>query len=222
MVLSLRERAYSSENRFVVALDGPSASGKGTIGRLLSQRFNLKYFQSSIVYRGLALMCIDQEVNLNDITKIILLSTSPSIIEYAQNKDLNNENIADVASRIAIIPEVRKNLGIHLIKLIEKTHRIIMEGRDIATVIAPDADLKIFIIADINTRAERRYKELHAQGKNCILPDILNQLKARDLRDQEREAAPLRSSPDSLVIDTSHITPMQVVEKIQEFIDISR
>jgi cytidylate kinase len=218
MILNLKERAFDFKNRFVVALDGPSASGKGTIGQMLAKILGLKYFQSSIVYRGLALMCINQGISLDNRPKIISLSKSPSIIEYAQNIDLNDENIADVASKIATIPEVRENLGVHLIKLIENTHRIIMEGRDIATVIAPNADLKIFITADVNTRAERRYKQLHAKGKKYILSEILNQLKARDIRDQERDVAPLVPAKDSLVIDTSNLAPEQVVEKIQEFI----
>lgn len=219
MVVNLKEKVFDVNNRFVVALDGPAASGKGTIGQMLAKIWRLAYFQSSIVYRAHAQMCINQGVSFDDRPRIISLAQSLSTSHYNKNIDLNDENVADVASKIATIREVRDNLGAHLIKLIKDTHRIIMEGRDIATIIAPNADLKIFITADVNTRAERRYKQLHKSGKKYILAEILDQLKARDIRDQERDVAPLVPAKDSLVIDTTDLAPEQVVEKIQQFIN---
>lgn len=219
MIISLKEKAFNFSNRFVVAMDGPSASGKGRIGQMLAKRLKLVYYQSSIVYRTLAQMCINRAIDQEDKLKIIELAKSPQLLEYASNFDLNDENIAAVASKLATIKEVRQSLTQHLQQLIAITPRILMEGRDIGTVVAPEADLKIFMIADVNTRAKRRYKQLLAAGKSCILNEILEQLKARDLRDQERAVAPLIPAEDALIIDNSNLLPGQVRNKILEFIN---
>ena len=188
---SLKEKAYDKNNRFVIALDGPSASGKGLIGQMLATEFNLQYVQSSIVYRGLAYLGIINDIDVTDIDKIIKLSESSNLIEVTKTLDLNQENIGNYASKISTIPEVRSNLNKHLIQMIQTSPRIIMEGRDIGTVVAKDADVKIFITADVHKRARRRYKQLQEQGKKCTLGDVLKLLKERDLRDSSRMASPL-------------------------------
>jgi cytidylate kinase len=218
MTPSLRDKALDIANNFTVALDGPSASGKGHIGKLLAREFSLEYFQSSLVYRGLARLCIDKNVELQDELGIIKLSMFNEIIDYAKNYDLADENIGNIASKLSTISEVRKNLSIHLEKIIVTTSRLIMEGRDIGTVIAPNADLKIFLTADVERRAERRYKQLLGTGKKCILHEILEQLKERDARDESRSSSPLIPAIDALVIDTSNLSPQQVFEVIDNFI----
>lgn len=219
MKIILKEQAFNLQKPFIIALDGPSASGKGHIGRELAKEFKLQYFQSSLIYRGLAKLCIEKNINLENILDIINLSQSPDIIEYAKKLDLNSEHIASVASQISIIGEVRENLSKQLIKIINTFPRIIMEGRDIGTIIAPDADLKIFLTADVNIRAQRRYKQLQAEGKNCILSEILAQLKLRDERDLKRSIAPLIPAKDALIIDTSNLTPTQIIETVIKFIN---
>lgn len=141
-------------------------------------------------------------------------------ISIVQDKELGAENIGMIASQVAIIPEVRSNLGEYLVELIRITPRIIMEGRDIGTVIAPSADLKIFINADIKVRSERRYNELHKSGTRYTLSDILAQLEIRDQRDRERISSPLTIPEGALEIDTSLLAPQEVVDKIIEFISI--
>lgn len=199
-------------------MDGPSASGKGHLGKELAREFNLIYFQSSLVYRGLAKMCLEQDIHIENIEKIINLSKSLNIVEYAKRFDLNNEQIASLASQISINSEIRENLSNHLRKIIKQSPRIIMEGRDIGTIIAPNADLKIFLTADVNIRAERRYKQLREEGKDCILSEILTQLKIRDERDYTRVVAPLLPATDALIIDTSNLTPSQIIETVIKFI----
>lgn len=220
--MTLKSKAFNSNDRFVVALDGPAASGKGIIGKLCAQKLGLTYFQSSIVYRSLAISCINQSIDLNNIDKVIQLSKS--IQNFGKltfgNEHFSNENIGSVASKIAVIPEVRTNLGKYLIELIQTTPRIIMEGRDIGTVIAPSADLKIFINASPEVRASRRYKELQQQGGEYIFNEILEELKARDKRDIERKVAPLIVTTGALEIDTSYLTPEEVLDKIIEFISV--
>ena len=104
--------------------------------------------------------------------------------------------------------------------MIQTNPRIIMEGRDIATVVAKDADVKIFITADVHKRAMRRYKQLQEQGKKCILSDVLKLLEERDLRDSSRETAPLSIAPGALVIDTSDMTQEQVILRIKNYIEL--
>lgn len=216
--MTLKSQAFDIRNNFVVALDGPAASGKATIGQMLAQKLKLTYFQSSIVYRSLAISCINQKIDLTDINGIIELSKST---EYVQNSELDSEIVGNVASKIAIIPEVRNNLGKYLGKLIKTTPRIIMEGRDIGTVVAPNADLKIFIRADIVIRAKRRYKELQEKKGGYIFDTVLEQLKIRDKRDIERDIAPALPSQGALEIDTSYLSPKEVIDKIMGFISVN-
>jgi len=213
--MNLKTKAFDFSQNFVVALDGPAASGKGTIGLMLAEKFFLKYFQSSIVYRQLAFDCINQKVDITDINKVISLSEEIRILDKF---DLADENIGSIASQIAVIAEVRENLNKHLIRLINATHRILMEGRDIGTIVAPNADFKIFMTASPEVRAKRRYKQLQAAGKECILDEILQQIILRDKRDKERAVAPLLPASDALVIDTSNLSPISVVEEITKFI----
>jgi len=218
---NLKEKAYNQHNRFVIALDGPSASGKGSIGRMLASEFNLEYVQSGIFYRSLAYLCIVNNIDVTEVKKIIELSRSDNLTELTKGVDLNQENIGNYASKISTIPEVRANINKYLILMVKTHPRIIMEGRDIGTVIAKDADLKIFITADVNKRAERRYKQLREEGKKCKLEKVLELLKERDLRDSMRITDPLLVSSDAFVIDTSNINQKQVIAEIKNYIELS-
>lgn len=218
---NLKEKAYNQHNRFVIALDGPSASGKGSIGRMVASEFNLEYVQSGIFYRSLAYLCIVNNIDVTEVKKIIELSRSDNLTELTKGVDLNQENIGNYASKISAIPEVRANINKCLILMVKTHPRIIMEGRDIGTVIAKDADLKIFITADVNKRAERRYKQLHEEGKKCKLEEVLELLKERDLRDSMRITDPLLVSSDAFVIDTSNINQKQVIAEIKNYIELS-
>ncbi|HJD58844.1 MAG TPA: (d)CMP kinase [Rickettsia endosymbiont of Ceroptres masudai] len=214
-MVDLKTKAFDISQNFTISLDGPAASGKGTIGLMLAKKLSLKYFQSSIVYRQLAFDCINQKIDVTDIDAVIALSKE---LKLDNNFDLENEDIGNIASQIAVISEVRNNLNKYLINLVKTTPRIIMEGRDIGTVVAPDADLKIFITAHPKIRSERRYKQLQAKGKTCILDEILRQIILRDKRDKERKAAPLLPASDALIIDTSDLSAIEVVEEVTNYI----
>lgn len=215
----LSEKANNKENKFIVALDGPSAAGKGLIGSMLAEEFLLTYVQSSLVYRGLAYLCLQKNISPDDIASVIDLSRAEDIIAKIRGVDLNIEKIGEAASKISVIAEVRTNLGIYLKNLIMITPRIIMEGRDIGTVVAPNADLKIFITASSEIRAQRRFKQLRLEGKDCMFDDVLKLLEDRDKRDESRSSAPLKVAADALVIDTSEFTPLQVVQAVKNFIN---
>lgn len=216
--MSLEEKANNKNLDFKIALDGPSASGKGLIGSMLADEFNLKYVQSSIVYRGLAYVCIEDGIAPDNMEAVIRAAENEDIISRVKGVDLNVELIGDFASKISTISSVRTSLTKYLTSLVSDTPRIIMEGRDIGTVVAPNADVKIFISADVEVRAMRRYKQLQLEGKDCILGDVLDLLKKRDVRDSNRSAAPLKAADGALVIDTSKLEPSEVILKIKEFI----
>lgn len=214
----LREKFYDTNCKLVIALDGPSASGKGAIGRTLADLFKLRYFESGIMYRGLAFLVIRHNLSVGDKDKIIELSKTKDILAQIHGIDLLNEEIAAVASVISAIPEVRHSLTAQLTGIIAQNKRILMEGRDIGTVVAPNADLKLYITADVKVRAERRYKQLLSEGKKCILHDILEQLINRDKRDSERLAAPLKPAGGAYIIDTSNLELDQVIQKIKDIV----
>ena len=219
--MNLLDKAYNNNLNFVIALDGPGASGKGYIGHLMAEQFALIYVPSSIVYRGLAYICLQENIAAEDEQKIIDLSRNADVISRTKGVDLNLEIIGEFASKLSILPEVRQNLGIYLKKLIQITPRIIMEGRDIGTIIAPNADLKIFITASVEVRAMRRYKQLRDAGKDCILSDVLDLLKSRDERDMSRSIAPLIPASDAYIIDTTNLTADQVIQRIKDIVSKS-
>jgi|TARA_B110000503_G_scaffold123590_1_gene189330 cytidylate kinase len=216
--MKLLEKMYNHNNKITIALDGPSAAGKGLIGQMLAQEFALVYVQSSIVYRGLAYVCMQENILPEDTKNVIKLSSNIDIISRVKGVDLNVERLGDIASKISVLSDVRSNLGNYLQQIIKHTPRIIMEGRDIGTVIAPKADLKIFINANVDIRAERRYKQLLLEGKDCTLSDVLRLLKSRDDRDKSRSIAPLKAADDAFIIDTSHLTPVKIIQDIKNFV----
>ena len=216
--MKLSEKLYNHNNKITIALDGPSAAGKGLIGTMLAKEFALTYMQSSIVYRGLAYVCMQKNILPEDTSNVIKLSSSVDVIASVKGIDLNIESLGDIASKISVLPEVRANLGNYLQEFIKTTPRIVMEGRDIGTVVAPNADLKIFINANVEIRAERRYKQLLLEGKDCTLSDVLDLLKSRDERDRLRSAAPLKVADDAFVIDASYLTPAEIIQDIKIFV----
>jgi cytidylate kinase len=216
--MKLLEKLYNHNNKITIALDGPSAAGKGLIGQMLAKEFDLVYVESSIVYRGLAYVCMQENILPEDTQNVIKLSSIIDVISRVKGVDLNVESLGDIASKISVLSDVRTNLGNYLQQIIKHTPRIIMEGRDIGTVIAPKADLKIFINANVDIRAERRYKQLLLEGKDCTLSDVLRLLESRDERDKSRSIAPLKAADDAFVIDTSHLTPVKIIQDIKNFV----
>ena len=216
----------------IIALDGPSAAGKGHIGTMLATEFDLYYMQSSVVYRGLAYVCMSENMLADDSVGVVAIAETYAFEKnnhywctpmvpndrhciYASPSELATERIGEFASRISVLPAVRTLLGQVLRDFVHATPQLVMEGRDIGTAIAPHADLKIFITATPTVRAERRYKQLLSMGQPCTLHDVRVQLNIRDSRDESREASPLKPAHDAMVIDTSHLIPDQVVAIIK-------
>lgn len=218
-MVNLEHKLKNTNLNFVIAIDGPSGVGKSTLSYMLARRLNLEYCKSSIFYRYLAFLCIKKHVEIQNYLQILEIMQSSDMRQVHYSADLDIESVGAVASKIAVIPEVREYISSILRNIILTSKRIVIEGRDIGTFIAPNADLKLFLTANIEIRAERRYKQLHNSRKDSILfSEILEQLQARDKRDQERATAPLLPAQDALILDTSHLSIDDLVNKIENLI----
>ena len=193
----------------IIAIDGPAASGKGTIASKLAGYFNLGYLDTGILYRAVALQMLQGGINIEDpqgAEKIAREFTA----SFIDKKNIRTEAVSVLASKIAALPGVRHEL-LHYQKSFAKNpgpdkQGAILDGRDIGTIVCPNADFKIFITADLKIRAKRRWKQLLQRDQTVIYSDILEELRSRDERDTCREEAPLVPASGSMLIDTSDMT----------------
>lgn len=205
--MNYKEKLLDSSQPIIVAIDGASATGKGAIAKKIAEKFGLTYCQSSLFYRQLAYNVYEADLQ-NFPKRIIELSEKPIVIR--DNVDLYSAPVTSIASKIAAIPEVRKNLLSPQKQFIKDHKRVVMEGRDIGTIIAPEADLKIFVVADIDIRAGRRFVQ---QGGDSV-EEVKKALLERDERDMNRDAAPLTKASDAIEIDNSRKTLEEIVESL--------
>ena len=203
--------------KFVIAVDGPSASGKGTLCALLSKHFNMPHLNTGGLYRATARICLDKNIDFTD---------EKSICEIAKNltlDDVNNplnftEEMGGKASIVAKIQSVRDTLLKFQRDFANQEGGAILDGRDIGTTICPNAKYKFFVIASAEERARRRYKEMIEKGKDVKYEDILQQLKDRDEKDMNREASPFKKADDAILIDTTSKSIQEVFEYVLSFI----
>lgn len=182
---------------FVIAIDGPAASGKGTIARALADRMSLHHLDTGLLYRATAMKGGDPVAAAEALTA-----------EDLARDDLRSAEAGQAASRIAAIPEVRAALVAFQRRFAHQAPGAVLDGRDIGTVICPDADLKLYVVASDEVRAARRAAELGADPAV-----MLAELRERDRRDSERQAAPLRPAEDALVLDTSDLSIDEAVAR---------
>ena len=191
----------------IVAIDGPAASGKGTIAKKLAEYFNLSYLDTGILYRAVALQLLTKGMNEKDSQSAEKVARQVSIASI-DHTGIRAQAVSDLASKIATIPGVRE-------ELLDRQRRFaqnpdpgkdgaILDGRDIGTVVCPHADFKIFIMADLEIRAKRRWKELLQSDPTVIYCEVLEEMRSRDERDTNRKDAPLAVTSGALVIDTSN------------------
>lgn len=218
------------KNMIAIAIDGPSGAGKSTIARLLAKEFKFLYVDTGALYRAIGLYMLQKEVGLTENERICSLLPEISLkLEYINGEQrvlLNGIDVSDeirkpeismAASAVSAIPKVREFL-LDLQRSIALTNNVIMDGRDIATVVLPNAQIKIFLSASAEDRAKRRYLELKQKGIECDFQQVYDELKVRDYNDSNREVAPLKPSPESIQIDTSGYTLEQSIETIKEVI----
>lgn len=209
-----------------VAIDGPAGAGKSTIAKLVAKEFDLMYINTGAMYRAVALKASQNNLKPNDIDKICELIKTMEM--HFENDDLilNGKNvqeeltmpeISSIVSAYASIPEVRKML-VKLQQNMSKKYNVIMDGRDIGTVVLKDSKFKIFLTATPEERAERRYTELKNRNIDCSYDEILKDIIRRDYEDSNRATDPLRKADDAIEIDTTGLNIMEVTEKINNFI----
>src|SRR5690348_8495761 len=195
----------------VIAVDGPAASGKGTIARALAKHFDLPFMDTGLLYRAVALKLWrwggDPANELEALRACGELGFDPD------DPELRSEPVSQFASAVSVYPSVRAALLDRQQQFAEQPAGAVLDGRDIGTVIAPRAAVKLFVTASPEVRAERRLKELQARGMEAHYADVLADIRARDERDSTRAVAPLIPAPDAMILDTSNLDVAQSIAK---------
>ena len=213
---------------FNIAIDGPAGAGKSTIARRTAQELSFIYVDTGALYRALAVFLVDEGVSPEDTEKVKEAVKSVKVLIAYENGEqqvlVNGKNVIDrfraesvgnMASTISAIPAVRAAL-LDLQRDLAKAHDVLMDGRDIGTNVLPDAELKIYLTASVETRAERRYRDLQEKGVEKPLSEIKKEIEERDHRDMTRAIAPLKQAEDAVYLDTSHMNIDEVVEAIRK------
>ncbi len=196
---------------FIIAVDGHSASGKGTLSERLAEHFGFAFLDTGKTYRIVACEALKAEISASDIAGIVKLVRT---IDFSNSKheSLHTPEISECASKIAVHSELRNELN-QAQRDFPNSHKgAVIDGRDIGTVIFPEANLKFFITASVEVRAERRFKQLQSSGKLVLYADVLRDLRERDARDSDRTVAPTKAASDAIVIDTSNLDAEAVFE----------
>ena len=211
-----------------VAIDGPAGAGKSTIAKQIARKLGYIYVDTGAMYRAMAYYLIQNQVDAADQEAIAAACQHADISICYQDGEqvvlLNGENVnaylrteavGNMASVSSVVPEVRKKL-VELQQKLARETDVVMDGRDIGTVVLPDADVKVYLTASVETRAKRRFLELQEKGESADLAKIAADIEDRDYRDMHRDISPLRQAEDATLVDSSNMTIDQVVERILE------
>jgi CMP/dCMP kinase len=208
-------------NQIIIAIDGPSGAGKSTIARSLARRLGFTYIDTGAMYRAVALWALQAAIDLDDLHRLEQLALAAEIEFEGESVRLNGDDVTaairdprvtDAASKVAIAPGVRKAMREEQ-RRIASTKSVVMEGRDIGTVVFPDAHVKIFLDANPDVRAGRRAKETGAE-----VAEVARDLAERDQRDRSRREAPLTQAPDAEYVDSTGLEPEEVEEAILKIV----
>ena len=187
---------------YVVAIDGPAAAGKGTVSKAVAEHFGFAHLDTGLLYRVVGRVALENVGPSLDEAEVVSLLKKVTEADLKRD-DLRTAAVAQAASKVAVIPEVRSALIDFQRKFAARAGGAVLDGRDIGTVICPGADVKLFVTAVAEVRAQRRYEELLGRGEKTAYETVLENVKARDARDSERAVAPLVAAEDAITIDTS-------------------
>ena len=204
--------------RFVVAIDGPAAAGKGTIARAVAARFGFAHLDTGLLYRAVGKKALDQGRGVLDGGVAAQVAGELTAADL-EAEGLRGAMVTRAASKVAAIPEVRKALLEFQRRFAAREGGAVLDGRDIGTVICPDADVKLFVTASDQTRAQRRLRELLGRGEDTTFDQVLADLRSRDARDAGRDTAPMRQAEDSHLLDTTELTIDTAVDKATRIIE---
>ena len=202
----------------VIAVDGPAAAGKGTLARRLAEHYRLNFLDTGALYRAVAARVLEAGFAPNDAAAAVAAAASLEADDTAR-ADLRDERVGRAASVVAAHAAVRSALLNYQRGFGRALPGAVLDGRDIGTVVFPDADAKLFITATAEVRARRRVKQLREKGKKAIESRVLEEMNERDARDGGRDIAPLKPADDALVIDTTDLDPDEVFHRAVRFID---
>lgn len=213
---------------FVVAIDGPAGSGKGTVAKIVAKECNLTYIDTGAMYRAIAYATIKNNIKIDEEDKIVELAKKSKIEfingkTYLDNVDISSEirtmEVSSIVSPISSIVKLREIL-VDLQRNMAKKNNVIMEGRDITTVVFPNAKYKFYLDATLDERAKRRYKENIEKGMNVSLEEIKENIKKRDYNDMHKEVGSLTRTLDSIYIDSTNLTIEEVVNIIKQVVEV--
>lgn len=202
----------------IIAVDGPTASGKGTIAKALAAHFGLPHLDTGLLYRAVGFQCFLDGGNPDDPAQALAAASFPDTL--LGDPELRSETTGGLASRASIHPTVRQALFERQRSFATQAGGAVLDGRDIGTVIAPDAEVKLFVTASVAARAQRRFLEMQAQGRAITLAEIEADLQARDLRDATRAEAPLLAAEDAVVLDTSLLNREEAIARAVALVEM--
>ena len=214
----------------VIAIDGPAGSGKSTTAKNVAEKLGFIHINTGAMYRGIALKCIQEDVNMEDAAQLNHLLTHTKFEFAAEGElalfmdgvdisaEITSVEVTDVVSQVSAISEVREKLVQYQRKMAEGLN-VVLEGRDIGTVVFPNADHKFFLVADIHERARRRKKEMEAKGEVVSLEELTAEMLERDRKDSTRKHSPLKKTEDAVEIDTTGISIEEQVNRIVEIVN---
>ncbi|WP_413627342.1 (d)CMP kinase [Fructilactobacillus vespulae] len=213
-----------------IAIDGPASAGKSTVAKIVAKDFNYIYVDTGAMYRTITLKALKNQIDLNNEKEIQILLKNTKISfkpgdpvqkVYLDNEEvteeIRSENVTNNVSTIAALPVVREEL-VKRQQELATNGGIVMDGRDIGTTVLPQAEVKIFLIASVEERAERRYKENIKKGMNVSLEKLKDEIEVRDYKDSHRKVSPLKKADDAIEIDTTGLSIDGVVDKIKQIV----
>lgn len=221
-----------SSQSFRIAIDGPSGTGKSSVSRQLAQHFQASYLDTGAMYRIATLFVMKQGIDVGDAVAVaaatedlpLKIASDPlDKAVYLAGEDVSTQirsrAVTDSVSAVAAVSQVRDNLVNQQRRVADSAEMIVMEGRDIGTEVLPDAELKVFLIADAQVRAQRRYDQEIAAGKTVDFDEILASIKQRDHVDSTREDSPLRPAENAIIVDTSALTQAEVLAHLVQLVE---